>query len=498
MSKILVSSIIIGLILTSSILIVNAKICRPYIYVDDDNIDGPWYGTLEHPYRFIQDAVNNSISGDTVFVLRGSYDEFVWIGSPSQSGSSIRLVGQDRDSTFIKGVVSIYNTNDTTVSGFTFPENNLDDYCVAGFSLKNSHNNKIENNIIIDRENDFWLSGIYLTDSSSDNTITKNSIIGNNAAKGFYAVELRDGSNDNVVSENIITGNSGDLFGSIGIYVRESFYNVITGNIVKDNTGNFFGSGIELKWSCYNIISENNFENNVFSGIHIFAEEDDLHLWYNCYDNVITKNIIKDNTHGIYLFECLNNTISDNDISSNNIGLELEGANKSLISANTISDNNKGIEVRVVRSENDGTILKYSKENKITENNIVDNLLWGIHVDDDVSENHFFHNNFENNGGYALGGNAKDEGSNTWDDGIEMGNYWDDYFGWDLNRDGIGDIPYNIPNNGNQDRYPLMGSYPDVLNNLLLEQNNQFNIQSQQTIICSNSQIFQIVKTISR
>ena len=29
------------------------------IYVDDDNISGPWDGTSEHPYRFIQQAIYN-------------------------------------------------------------------------------------------------------------------------------------------------------------------------------------------------------------------------------------------------------------------------------------------------------------------------------------------------------------------------------------------------------------------------------------------------------
>ena len=30
------------------------------IYVDDDNTDGPWDGTQEHPYQFIQDGVDNA------------------------------------------------------------------------------------------------------------------------------------------------------------------------------------------------------------------------------------------------------------------------------------------------------------------------------------------------------------------------------------------------------------------------------------------------------
>jgi len=40
--------------------------------------------------------------------------------------------------------------------------------------------------------------------------------------------------------------------------------------------------------------------------------------------------------------------------------------------------------------------------------------------------------------------NAWDKGKNYWDNG-KIGNYWDDYFGWDLNGDGIGEIWYPIP-----------------------------------------------------
>jgi nitrous oxidase accessory protein NosD len=42
---------------------------------------------------------------------------------------------------------------------------------------------------------------------------------------------------------------------------------------------------------------------------------------------------------------------------------------------------------------------------------------------------------------------------NVWDNGT-VGNYWDDYNGTDTNGDDIGDTPYVIDKN-NQDNYPL-------------------------------------------
>jgi len=69
MKKIIVSIIVIGLLLTTSVASVNAVACKRAIFVDDDAPPGG-DGTYEHPFQTIQEGIDNADDGDLSILLQ--------------------------------------------------------------------------------------------------------------------------------------------------------------------------------------------------------------------------------------------------------------------------------------------------------------------------------------------------------------------------------------------------------------------------------------------
>jgi len=231
-------------------------------------------------------------------------------------------------------------------------------------------------------------------------------------------------------------------------------------NLIVDKSISLIGEDknntvIDARSSGNNIVVENA-HYVVISGFTMQNATFSLFLWNTCKYSIIYDNIIRNNTcDGITLY-CSYSIIRSN-IIKNNGQSGISCSNPTYGYSNEISQN-------IIHNNEDDGIFLCSDGNNITENTITENNLFGIWLSEKSSNNSIYHNNIINNTQ-----NAYDEGGNIWDDGYPSGgNYWDDYDGIDNNwgenqningSDGIGDTPYNIFGEDNQDRYPLIEPY---------------------------------------
>ena len=198
-------------------------------------------------YTFIQDAINDSGNGDTVFVFSGTYNENVVVDK------SINLIGENKNTTIVYGK----KINDTIcliadeilMEGFTLQHNKEIEMQVMNLLYVNSNDNIISNNIFISKP--FRRETAIKLEDSLRNSISQN-IIKNNYGSG---IELRN-SHFNEISGNIITGLI--LRKGIGIFLVDSSNNLVKRNEFRKNS--CCVSLHELSnLTTYNQIIENNF-----------------------------------------------------------------------------------------------------------------------------------------------------------------------------------------------------------------------------------------------
>ena len=140
------------------------------------------------------------------------------------------------------------------------------------------------------------------------------------------------------------------------------------------------------------------------------------------------------NQVGIFTERKSNITIKNMIITDFGTAMHFKGCTNITIKANTIKNNNNALQ------------LHYLFNSKIYENTIANNSQKALFFIDG-EQNHIYKNNLINNLLQFEGIMAFP----IWDDGF-VGNYWDEYKGIDANGDGIGDSPYIIDEN-HQDNF---------------------------------------------
>jgi len=279
----------------------------------------------------------------------------------------------------------------------------------------------------------------YMVDITADFVTIENFVIQDKGRHitSQYGALVHVTANNVVLQKNNIS--SCDLW---GIYLDSSDDNMISGNLINDTKGVFVSS------SNNNVFSSNNISNSSDAGINLRSSN----------RNILYQNRFTTSTFGIYGRDCSNTNITLNTITKNVFhGIYLTGDRNDVIRANFFKINTvSGVtldsyDCTVVDNMFDhGQIgISLQKTGCQIRNNTFQNMsstaLSAIQGSKNniIYLNHFLRNNM----------NAREQGSNQWDDGTK-GNYWDTYKYVDRNRDGIGDLPFTVATGG-LDRYPV-------------------------------------------
>jgi nitrous oxidase accessory protein len=165
------------------------------------------------------------------------------------------------------------------------------------------------------------------------------------------------------------------------------------------------------------LIQGNLSEKNIRYGLHFMFSNDDHYL----------DNIFRNNGAGVAVMYSKKVIMLNNQFDQNwgpsSYGILLKDISDSHIEHNVFFKNTVGIHM-------EGTSRIRIEKNIFKENG------WALKVQASCEDNEFFYNNFLGNSfDVATNGSLS---LNTF-----RNNYWDKYEGYDINKDGIGDVPYH-------------------------------------------------------
>ncbi|MDH3697273.1 MAG: nitrous oxide reductase family maturation protein NosD [Flavobacteriaceae bacterium] len=268
---------------------------------------------------------------------------------------------------------------------------------------------------------DVYLSGFlirnvgtsYTTDYAAVRVIkSKNFRIENlQLEKLFFGIYLEKSSYGKVIN-NSISGDAVEEYNSgNGIHLWHSNNIEVLNNRIEK-----VRDGIYLEFSDNILIQNNESLNNVRYGLHFMFSNDDSYV-ENLFENNgagvavmfsknirMTNNIFRNNwgptSYGLLLKEIYDAEIKNNRFVKNTVGINIEGSNRILYSLNNFENNGWALKVK-------GACYA----NRFEQNNFLSNsfdISYNSHLNDNIFER----------------------------------NFWSSYTGYDLDKDGIGDVPY--------------------------------------------------------
>ena len=330
------------------------------------------------------DKAHKTIAGAIAAAAEGDtiiVHKGIYQESSLKVGKRLKFTGQDRPVIDARGngeVITI-TAPDVEISGFEIRNSGVSSLeDLAGIRVSETHGATLSNNTL--RNCNF---GIYLSKANDCRVI-------DNDVRGTPGGEQESGNGIHLWSCNTIT---------------------VTGNRVCDHR-----DGIYLEFAKQSLIERNTVQDNLRYGLHYMFSHDSAYR-HNSFErngagvavmysrNVeMTSNLFAHNwgsaSYGLLLKDMTDGRITDNHFDHNTAGIAMHGSNRMTIERNDFSENGWAIQVQ-----------SSSSDNTYKDNNFSGNS-FDIAADGDLDNNRFDHN------------------------------YWDKYEGYDLKRDGIGDVPY--------------------------------------------------------
>ncbi len=278
-----------------------------------------------------------------------------------------------------EGYVMTVTADDVYIAGLTIKSSGKSFVeDYAGLLIEESDNCIVEENTFLDN-----FFALYLAEST-------NCQVRRNRISGQATTESKSGNGIHLwycrnvlIEENTVTGHRD------GIYFEFVKHSRIRGNYSHHN----LRYGLHFMFSDTCVYRENDFEFNgagvavMYTHFVTMEQNSFRHHWGSA-------------SYGLLLKEISDSRVSNNTIANNTIGIYIEGCNRVNIVQNDILRNGWGLKIMA---------------------NAVDNRIY---------RNNFLENSFE------VSTNSRQNFSMFGE------NYWSDYDGYDLDRDGFGDIPF--------------------------------------------------------
>ncbi|WKV12977.1 nitrous oxide reductase family maturation protein NosD [Marivirga harenae] len=240
-------------------------------------------------------------------------------------------------------------------------------------------------------------------------------ILNNTLINTFFGIYLQKSNNCIVDGNKVIGGAQDESTAGNAIHIWQGKRIQVTNNEVS-----FHRDGIYFEFVDESYIANNLSKNNMRYGLHFMFSNYDQYENNRFQDNgsgvavMFSKHIeMRDNqfldnwggaSYGLLLKEISDGSIENNNFSRNTVGIYAEGANRLSIKSNLFHNNGKAMDIK-------GNSL----DNQIIKNDFVGNT-FEVLTNSKSNLNHF------------------------------EGNYWSQYSGYDLNKDGIGDVPHRPVN----------------------------------------------------